>query len=698
MSNYDLNYRPDIDGLRAIAVLSVVGFHVFPTLIKGGFIGVDIFFVISGFLISSIILNNLTNDNFNIFRFYSRRIKRIFPALLITLLVCLIVGWFILFPHEFAQLGKHVLSGAGFFSNFTFWSEAGYFDNLAETKPLLHLWSLGIEEQYYIIWPLLLYLIWKKPRIIPFVLLIIFIVSLTLNISVVHRDLVAAFYSPQTRFWELVAGSLLAYFIFKKQVSTAVPAARSCEQDTEHSLARGTVNKPAALYKNRLTSGKTLFQSASYINKKYYILQHVSSLMGFILLGISLLFINKTKIFPGWWAILPNIGTLLIILAGPRAWFNKVILSNRILIWIGLISFPLYLWHWPILSFAFILKGDHIGIKAGLMIILISIMFAWGTYSFVEKPIRLNQKNFIVYLLILIMLVIALMGFYCNSKEGFLNRPFWKNFNEVNAQFVGPAWQYTQNDTCLNRYPFDEAKDYRWWFCMTNKNKKPTVILLGNSFANQLYPGLLNSKLFSNETILSIGTCDAAKVDKTKSVDISDPAFPCAGERPIHQEKFINNIIKQNVGSLKYAIIAGLFASPSEDYISRLKRKIDFLEKNHIKVIIFLPHLLFNKDVKSCIRPFSRSTGCISDLKERNSLTQLSQSVIKAISKTNPNVVFFDPNDLFCDSKKCSMTDTNGLPFYRDQLHLSEYGSIKLIDLFEKQSEKNLSKTIITQA
>ncbi|HHQ9289969.1 TPA: acyltransferase family protein [Legionella anisa] len=120
MSNDHLNYRPDIDGLRAIAVLSVVGFHVFPTLIKGGFIGVDIFFVISGFLISSIILNNLTNNNFSIFKFYSRRIKRIFPALLITLLACLIVGWFILFPHEFAQLGKHVLGGAGFFSNFTF--------------------------------------------------------------------------------------------------------------------------------------------------------------------------------------------------------------------------------------------------------------------------------------------------------------------------------------------------------------------------------------------------------------------------------------------------------------------------------------------------------------------------------------------------------------------------------------------------
>ncbi|HHF7387161.1 TPA: acyltransferase family protein, partial [Legionella bozemanae] len=433
------------------------------------------------------------------------------------------------------------------------------------------------------------------------------------------------------------------------------------------------------------------------INEKHSILQNVSSLVGFILLGISLLFINKTKIFPGWWAILPNLGTLLIILAGPKAWFNKAILSSRVLIWIGLISFPLYLWHWPLLSFTFILKGEHVGIKAGLIIILISMMFAWGTYSFIEKPIRLNQKKFIVYLLILIMLVIALMGFYCKSKEGFLNRPIWKNFNEANAQIVGPAWQYTKNDLCLNRYPFDEAKDYRWWFCMMNKSKKPTVILLGNSFANQLYPGLLHNKLFSNETILSIGTCDAAKVGKTPLFDKPlDPTFPCAGDRPLHQEKFINNIIKQNVGSLKYAIIAGIPNLQSEDYIYRLKSRIDFLEKNHIKVIVFLPHLLFNKDVKSCIRPFSSATGCISDLKERNALIQSNQAVIKTISKTNPSVVFFDPNDLFCDSKKCSMIDTNGLPFYRDHAHISEYGSIKLVGLFQKWVEKNLSEKIIT--
>lgn len=147
-------YRADIDGLRAIAVLSVIGFHAFG--VCGGFIGVDIFFVISGFLISTILFENLENGTFSFFDFYSRRIKRIFPALIIVLISIFILGWFILLPDEYKQLGKHIASASGFISNFTLWNESGYFDNASSTKPLLHLWSLGIEEQFYIIWPLLL--------------------------------------------------------------------------------------------------------------------------------------------------------------------------------------------------------------------------------------------------------------------------------------------------------------------------------------------------------------------------------------------------------------------------------------------------------------------------------------------------------------------------------------------------------------
>jgi peptidoglycan/LPS O-acetylase OafA/YrhL len=159
-------YRADIDGLRAIAVLSVVAFHAFPGSLRGGFIGVDVFFVISGFLISTIVFENLDSGTFSFATFYSRRIRRIFPALFLVLLASLAFGWFALLADEYAQLGKHVAAGTGFVSNLVLWGEAGYFDNSADTKPLLHLWSLGIEEQFYILWPLLLWLASRASRLL----------------------------------------------------------------------------------------------------------------------------------------------------------------------------------------------------------------------------------------------------------------------------------------------------------------------------------------------------------------------------------------------------------------------------------------------------------------------------------------------------------------------------------------------------
>ena len=156
-----IDYRADIDGLRAISVISVIGFHAFPDNIKAGFIGVDIFFVISGYLISKIIIEQIEFNSFSFFDFYKRRIRRIFPALILVLSTCFVFGWFALFPVEFQQLGKHIAGSAGFISNFILWNESGYFDNEASTKPLLHIWSLGIEEQFYILWPLIIWTIYK---------------------------------------------------------------------------------------------------------------------------------------------------------------------------------------------------------------------------------------------------------------------------------------------------------------------------------------------------------------------------------------------------------------------------------------------------------------------------------------------------------------------------------------------------------
>jgi peptidoglycan/LPS O-acetylase OafA/YrhL len=298
-----IKYRPDIDGLRAIAVLSVVAFHLWPKSMKAGFIGVDIFFVISGYLISTIIFTTLNNGTFSFSDFYKRRIKRIFPSLIIVLSVCFIAGRVLLLTDELKQLGKHLAAGAGFISNFILWNEAGYFDNSANTKPLLHLWSLGIEEQFYLFWPLLLWLCWKRKFNLLLITLTTTTVSLYLNLRGIKIDNIATFYSPETRFWELMFGSLLAWItLFKSPAPKLNGEAKFCLR------------------------GKSLSVDIDRL------LMSLISFTGITLLIYGFLHISKDVDFPGKWAIIPALATTLIIYAGPNAWPNRKLLANKVLV------------------------------------------------------------------------------------------------------------------------------------------------------------------------------------------------------------------------------------------------------------------------------------------------------------------------------------------------------------------------------
>ncbi len=350
-------YRSDIDGLRAVAVLSVVFYHAFPGWVKGGFIGVDIFFVISGFLISTIIFENLERNSFNFYEFYGRRIRRIFPALIVVLTFCLALGWLILVSDELNQLGRHIAAGVGFVSNFVLWGEAGYFDNEAETKPLLHLWSLGIEEQFYIVWPFLLWFAWKSRINLLAVAAILTIASLILNLVGIRQDPVSVFYLPLTRFWELLCGSILAWL---------------------------------ALYR-KLSFHSTQGEFKNWFNANG-VFPNIASALGCGLLGYGFYAISKEVSFPGWWAVIPVLGTALIILGGPKAWINRRLLSNRLVVWFGLISFPLYLWHWPLLSFANILEGSP-SRTTKIVVVILSILLAWLTVRFVERYFRFGNEN-----------------------------------------------------------------------------------------------------------------------------------------------------------------------------------------------------------------------------------------------------------------------------------------------------------------
>lgn len=369
-------YRPDIDGLRAFSILSVIIFHAFPKALPGGFIGVDVFFVISGFLISGIILKSTNAGAFSYVTFYSRRIKRIFPALIIVLVASMLAGWLFLLPDEWKSLDKHVFAGAAFISNIALMREGGYFESGA--NPLLHLWSLGIEEQFYIAWPLLLaFVCRRRATILPAILLTLSL-SFTLNLWYVEKKPSIVFYFPAMRFWELALGALLAYVtLFRSKARL-------------HGLSLRFLDNPGVSF--------------------------ALSLSGLLLLASSLVLISETKAFPGGWALLPTMGAFLTIAAGPTAWFNRFVLSCRPIVFLGLISYPLYLWHWPILVFAKLL-GPTGSTWPVAIAVLSSITLSYLTYKFIEGPLRHHRSAIAIpSLLALSVGFIGLCGLVCSSK------------------------------------------------------------------------------------------------------------------------------------------------------------------------------------------------------------------------------------------------------------------------------------------
>lgn len=636
-------YRPDIDGLRAIAVLSVVAFHAFPASIQGGFVGVDIFFVISGFLISSIIFGSLEKNSFSFKEFYIRRVNRIFPALTLVLVATWAFGWFSLYADEYMQVGKHVAGGAAFLSNFVLLGEVGYFDNSAETKPLLHLWSLGIEEQFYLAWPLMVWAAWKFRINGLILILLVGGASFALNISDVKIDPVATFYSPQTRFWELLVGSLLAYLVmFKPGVS--------------RSLGESNVSV-----------------ACNFI-----------STAGMILIIGAFALTTKNDQFPGWWAVLPTVGTALIIAAGPNAWLNRTLLSTRALVWIGLISFPLYLWHWPILTFARIINSGVPPIEVRTAAIAVSIGLAWLTYRILEIPLRNTLSTARAPALLVGMVAVGAAGYMTYSHEGIANRAVVTDARAVNDQFIATTgWKYARNETCLNRYQFADASTLPWWFCSTNRDEPPSIVILGNSYANHLYPGIIHA--VPDAVTLSIGTCDPGD-----SINSEVLGNPCSLDRPKRQNEFIDDVIKKS-NSVKTVIISGLSWVRDDEYTSAFISRISSMEKMGIKVVIFVPHLMLGYNPRACFaRPFKTpDQSCQVPAEERQRLLDSFARFKGLVSEKVSSVLFFDQNDTFCSDGSCSLV-IDDLPAFRDEyFHYSEYASDQVGKRFVDWAEKN---------
>ena len=642
-------YRPDINGLRALAVISVVGFHAFPKIFKGGFIGVDVFFVISGYLITNIILDSLDKNTFNIWKFYSRRIKRIFPALILTLVICYIIGWFTLFPSEYMQLGKHIAGGASFISNFILWQEAGYFDNSNETKPLLHLWSLGIEEQFYIIYPILLYCTSKLKINSIKVICFLFIISFTLNIIKSNNIPVKAFYSPFTRSWELMIGGFIAC-ISKRYRCTY------CKFITE-----------------------------------------LQSMFGFLFICITMFVLTKNNIFPGWWALLPTLGTFLIILpTSQQTWVNRNLLSNNIMIWIGLISYPLYLWHWPLLSFAHIIESGKSTAAIRIICVSLSFVLAYLTFKYVETPIRFgrNVTNTIYYLLCLGMIIIGFLGYITYKKKGLKFRPTIKQFVNNKEELVRTAAQDDQCKSYINNHNI--VFDYCRYNIVSSGNHQ-TIALIGDSHAHAAFQGL--SELFAqngiNLLLLANSSCPpfvgsvtginnqqknkcAAKIDEIIKIlirkkEIKKVIITSMGPKYISgfgfgkKEKTRKFFFSSNINKW-------FSSSKKEIFRNSLRNTYNILSKAGKKIFYILDIPETGINPAACIsRPFKLANRkrCMVPTHIVKSRQKDYRDVIMSLYE----IKIIDPINAFCPNKNCYIFDQNESLLYSDSHHLSIAGS-----------------------
>ncbi|MBC7663493.1 MAG: acyltransferase [Caulobacter sp.] len=429
------DFRTDINGLRALAICLVVAFLACPTLLRGGFVGVDVFFVVSGYLISGIVLRGLQAGSFEFLVFYGRRAVRILPALLVVLAATSAFGWISLYSFEFASLGQQSVAALGFASNLLLWSESGYFDVSALQKPLLHLWSLAIEEQFYLLFPLTMWVAHRGRMNPKHVILGLLLLSFALNIEESSRDPVGDFFNPATRTWEILVGALLAVH--------AVP-----------------VRYPHAM----------------------------SVCGGLLILGSAVAF-NDALRFPGWYALLPTSGTALLILAGPASLVGGW-LSSRKVGWLGLISYPLYLWHWPILSFVALLQPAGARGVVTALAMAGALALAALTFVAIERPIAaIRWRRLRQGVIALPFAMLALLGFTAYAGAGYPERAV-----SLEAPLDGDMAEGAKLAAGIVQQGCDVPVSLQaiYAHCQHDARGRARFALLGDSKAASLAPGLFD--------------------------------------------------------------------------------------------------------------------------------------------------------------------------------------------------------------
>lgn len=652
-SRENMLYRKDIDGLRAVSVLLVVFYHSKISFFSGGFIGVDIFFVISGYLITGILSEELNKKKINLRKFYTHRLKRLMPAYLLVTLVTSIFSFFLFLPSELENYSQSLLYSFAFLSNIYFANETGgYFIIESDLFPLLHSWSLSVEEQYYLIWPLVMIILYRlfNGRYMGGLAFIGFMFLLFVSESMAQQNPQKAYFLIQSRGFELLSGGMLFFFI-------------------------------------------------NYIPKVNRFRNDVLSVLGGLVIIAGSITLNKSDSFPGLYALIPCLGAMLLIYTGNnQTGVMNRILSVKYLVLIGLISYPLYLWHWPILSFMSYLKVEFSSINIFLVISL-SIILSFLTWKYIEIPFRsksnLSFSKTFLFLFLTPLSVTFILFYLVDYTQGLPSRfpPSLLNMTKIIGSNPHEIRGACNNGEILNFAPPNDC-------VLGVKKEKIDVLLVGDSHANS-FSGMLDQFLldasYRGYDITRDGTPYLAGADLVR-----ERAKPKKDQSFIKQNAAVSNEISS--GNYRFVVMAGRWSTyvlardekkvvnyylindthkalNKENSLKVFKGSLiksiqNIIDANSIPVIVKeVP--TFNRDISKCEfnnRRLYRDDDCTVSLSEVYSSHKPINAIFSQLKKMYPQIIFIDPKDIMCDAEKC-FSFINDIPLYRDPTHLNDIGS-----------------------
>lgn len=634
-------YRPEIDGLRAIAVLGVALFHLGLNSFSGGYAGVDVFFVISGFLITQFINARISEGRFSIAEFYERRVRRIVPALFVVCLFVWVVSYFLLLPTDFKSLGASLLSTTTFLANIFFWHKSGYFAAPAATEPLLHTWSLAVEEQFYILFPVFMILIAKTEKTTKKLLLIgSLVLSFVFSAYTVNVASAFAFYWPISRAWEFLLGSLLA------------------------------LDVPSGVQSSSVRCGV--------------------SFTGLSLIAFSFIAYTPNTLFPGFAALAPCLGTLLVIWAErPALTVAGKLLSFKPLTWIGLISYSLYLWHWPLIVFARYVLGHALNTKEIIVVLLLSIVLAWASWRFIEQPFR-GRKTFTrrgVFLMATVaagvLIALALTAYLGNGLP-------YRITAQARAYDLGALDYSPQRAQCL----ISRSSKPHW--CHIGPQGKPQFFLWGDSHAAAMLPAF-QAEAFKFR-VSGESAAESACAPLLGAYRTNDPKKLCARFNAaviakihashIHTVFLVARWSMDVAGATSFELDNGMpqifiqdsksktssLAENKQVFIRSLTRTLLALRGDKVVLMLEAP----NPDVMVPTYLAQRANAGLIGKKAyipwrtRHTYREV-QALITPLAKTY-RITVLNPSLMLCRHKRCLIA-YNGKALYIDNQHLSVHGA-----------------------